>query len=134
MNNQQPNWQPICNLSMIVGMIEGQLADAKVQFNNLLQATAKPYILDNETVDRTIIAYKEQVDFLWVFEKQLSKWLEEEKLTATEKNKISKAHEQLQELNKILVEILSLADKLKTGTIEKVLEKSDLEMGLEFLK
>jgi len=29
--------------------------------------------------------------------------------------------------------ILSLAEELKEGTIEKVLAKSDLELGLEFL-
>jgi hypothetical protein len=30
--------------------------------------------------------------------------------------------------------ILELADELKSGTIEKVMAKSDFELGIEFLK
>jgi hypothetical protein len=33
----------------------------------------------------------------------------------------------------VIDSILSLAEQLKQGTIEKVLAKSDLELGLEFL-
>lgn len=134
MNNQQPTWQPISTLPMILVMVDGQLEAATVQFNSLLQAEDKPYILDNFTVDRVLSVYKEQLDFMWVFEKQLSKWLEEEQLTASEIGKINKTKDQLKELSKVIADILSLADKLKKGTIEKVLEKSDLEIGLEFFK
>ena len=41
---------------------------------------------------------------------------------------------QVKHLYKILTDIIALAEELKMGTIEKVMEKSDLEIGIESLK
>jgi hypothetical protein len=41
--------------------------------------------------------------------------------------------EQVGRCRTVIDSILSLAEQLKEGTIEKVLAKSDLEVGLEFL-
>lgn len=37
-------------------------------------------------------------------------------------------------LKQVVTNILDLADKLKEGTIERVMSKSDFELGLEALK
>jgi hypothetical protein len=40
---------------------------------------------------------------------------------------------QLERLRKVLSDILALAEELQQGTIERVLAKSDLELGIEAL-
>nr|WP_268038907.1 hypothetical protein [Clostridium estertheticum] len=41
---------------------------------------------------------------------------------------------QLQELSKVITNILALSAELRNGTIEKVMGKSDLELGMEFFR
>ncbi|WP_278335253.1 hypothetical protein [Clostridium kluyveri] len=36
--------------------------------------------------------------------------------------------------NKALTDILVLTEEFKSGTIEKMMTKSDLELGMEFIK
>ncbi|MBU3179365.1 hypothetical protein KPL47_24065 [Clostridium estertheticum] len=121
-------------LPMMSTMISGQLEEAKDQYKNLLKAQSKPYVLNNEIVERVIKVFSKQLDFICLYENQISKWHNEETLTATLETNFSKSQMQLQELSKVITNILTLAAKLKNGTIEKVIGKSDLELGMEFLK
>jgi len=130
----EPNWHPIESLSMIANLIDGQLADVKEQYATLLEARSKPHVLNDAIVERTIKVYTEQLDFTWVFEKQLSKWKNEERLIPDQQTEIDRLLDQMKILNKVLVDILALSEELKLGTIEKVLAKSDLELGIEFLQ
>ena len=134
MEKQQQNWHPISMLPVLATMISRQLEECKIQYENLLQAQHKPYILTDEIIERTIRVHKEQSDFILMYEKQLSKWCEEEFLPINIKADLAKSQEQLQDLNNILNAILSLANKLANGSIEKVMGKSDLELGMESFK
>jgi 6-pyruvoyl-tetrahydropterin synthase len=135
MNNKlQPNWQPIKNMSMIANLIDSQLTDAKEQYITLSEARNKPYVLNDSIVQRTIKVYTEQLDFTQVFEKQLLKWKNEEYLKPIQQIEICRLQEQVKQSYKTLTDILDLSEELKSGTIEKVMEKSDLELGIESLK
>jgi hypothetical protein len=46
---------------------------------------------------------------------------------------VDRLTEQVGRCRTVIDSILSLAEQLKEGTLEKVLAKSDLELGLEFL-
>jgi hypothetical protein len=48
-------------------------------------------------------------------------------------DEVDRLTEQVDRRRTVIDSILSLAEQLKQGTIEKVLAKSDLELGLEFL-
>ena len=135
MNNKlQPNWQPIKNMPMIANLIDNQLTDAKEQYITLSEARNKPYVLNDSIVQRTIKVYTEQLDFTQVFEKQLLKWENEEYLKPNQQIEICRLQEQVKQSYKTLTDILDLSEELKSGTIEKVMEKSDLELGIESLK
>jgi hypothetical protein len=54
-------------------------------------------------------------------------------LNATQKREVERLEQQLKKLIGVNTEILTLANQLKEGTIEKVLGKSDLQLGLEAL-
>ncbi|MBU3157657.1 hypothetical protein [Clostridium estertheticum] len=134
MEKQQQNWHPITMLPMMSTMIFGQLEEAKDQYKNLLKAQSKPYVLNDEIVERVIKVFSKQLDFICLYENQISKWHEEETLTTTLETNLSKSQVQLKELSKVITNILALAAELKNGTIEKVIGKSDLELGMECFK
>lgn len=133
-NKSQPNWQPIKNMPMIANLIDSQLTDAKEQYTTLLEARNKPHVLNDSIVQRTIKVYTEQLDFTQVFEKQLLKWEKEEYLIPILKTELCRLQAQVKHSYKILKNIIALAEELEMGTIEKVMEKSDLELGIESLK
>ncbi|HDR7495339.1 TPA: hypothetical protein QCX40_006109 [Bacillus cereus] len=130
----QPNWQPIQNLPIIANLIDGQSSDAKEQYINLLESRNKPHVLDDATIQRTIRVYTEQLEFVWIFKEQLSKWIKEERLTPIEQSEIERLQGQVQQLHSILTDILAITEKLKDGTYEKVMAKSDLQLGIESLQ
>ncbi|MBW9150360.1 hypothetical protein K2F40_15480 [Clostridium sp. CM028] len=134
MVKQQQNWHPISMLPMISTMTSGQLEEANSQYENLLQARSKPYVLNDEIIERVIKVFSEQLDFICLYENQISKWHDEATLTTKIEIDLSNSQLQLQELSKVITNILALADELKSGTIENVMGKSDLELGLEFFK
>ena len=135
MNNKpQPNWQPIKNMPMIANIIDSQLTDAKEQYTTLSEARIKPYVLNDAIVQHIIKVYTEQLDFTQVFEKQLLKWEKEEYLMPNQQSEICRLQDQVKYSYKTLTDILELAEELKMGTIEKVMEKSDLVLGIESLE
>jgi len=131
--NPAPNWQPLSRLPMIASLIEGQLGDAKDQLKTLSEARHKPYVLDDAIVARILKVYTEQSEFTWVFEEQLTKWQREEHLTPFQELEIKRLQGQVGQWKQLLKIILELAEVLKHGTIEKILAKDDLELGLEAL-
>ena len=60
-------WHPISMLPTISGMITGQLIQAKEQYNTLLEARSKPYVLNDETVTRINNLFTEQQEFIPIF-------------------------------------------------------------------
>ncbi|EJR60988.1 hypothetical protein P4G85_26785 [Bacillus cereus] len=130
----EPNWQPISALSMIANMIDGQLEESQEQYTTLLETKQKPHVLDDYTVHRVIQVYTDQLEFLPIYIKQLEKWQTEVSLILTQQNEIQRLQEQVRQWKQVLTDILDLANKLKEETIEKVMSKSDLELGIQSLK
>ncbi|QDZ77785.1 hypothetical protein [Bacillus cereus] len=130
----EPNWQPISALSMIANMIDGQLEESQEQYTTLLETQQKPHVLDDYTVHRVIQVYTDQLEFLPIYIMQLEKWQTEMSLTLTQQNEIKRLKEQVTQWKQVLTDILNLANKLKEETIEKVISKSDLELGIQSLK
>ena len=128
----RPNWQPISMLPTIAGIVDGELADAEEHYATLLQVRDKPHVLDDAIVKRSIKLHTEQLEFTWVFREQLDRWHRTD-LTTHERKEIDRLLVQLERLRKVLTNILALADELKGGTIDKILAKSDLELGIEML-
>jgi len=127
-----PNFYPISALPMIGSLIDGQVGDNAAQYKNLKQARGKPHVLDDELLERTEASYREQLGFHWVFEEQLSRWTRE-RLTASQQREVTRLVGQ-NEKNKVICEaILTLVEELKTGTIDRILEQDDLELGLDVL-
>jgi hypothetical protein len=60
MLNHEDNFPPLTMLPILSHAISGALDASKEQLINLLQAEKKPYVLDDDTVNRVIKSYTEQ--------------------------------------------------------------------------
>ncbi len=83
-------------------------------------------------VDRVIRLYTAQAEDMTLFEEQLARW-KKENLTPAQEQEIDLLSEHLQQLRELEEKILSLAEKLKQGTIDSILRKSDAELAIEVL-
>jgi signal transduction histidine kinase len=127
-----PNWQPLAALPLIASLIDGELADGQEHHATLLAVRDRPHVLDDATVERSITLHTEQRDFLGVFVEQLARWSHEHP-TDAQRRELDRLEGQIERLRAVLSAILELAEELQQGTIERVLAKSDLELGLEAL-
>lgn len=127
-----PNWQPLSALPLVAHIIDGSLSSNEEQYQTLLQAKDRPYILDDALVARVIRLYTEQQDDHWVMEEQLARW-KKLNLSEAQRQEIERLEGQLARDKELIEAVLELADELKEGTIEKMLGKDDAELGLEEL-
>jgi hypothetical protein len=54
-------------------------------------------------------------------------------LTPAQREEVVRLQAQITKLGEVTAAIISLAEELKPRTIDRLLEKSDIEVGLEFL-
>ncbi len=132
MAKQQPYWHPITMLATIAQCIDGMVEADQEQLETLQEAKPKPYVLDEDTVNRVKKAFSTQSQDFWVFEEQLRRW-QTEKLTKEQRAEVLRLRSQMARLHQINLDVLALAEELSKGTIEKQRAKSDFELGLETL-
>lgn len=129
---QKINWQPISALPLIASMIDGLLDEVEKQHENLQACRLKPHVLDNCTVLRVVDVYTAQSGDVALYEEQLLRW-KSLNLTPPQLQQVNRLAEQIPTVKERIAAILALAEELKGGTIETILAKSDLEVGLEWL-
>ncbi len=127
-----PQWQTVDKLPVIAQAIDGMLESAKEQYLLLEQARPRPSMLDDATGRRVIEVYTAQRDDLWLFEEQLRRW-RAGALTAAQRREVERLTRQLGRLRAVIGTILALTTELAGGTIEMLMAKSDVEVGLEML-
>ena len=130
--NPTPRWRPISDLSIVASSLDSMLHDDEGQYRTLLECRSKPYVLDDHTVGRVIQVFAQQKADIPLYQQQLSHWIAGD-LTASQRREVERLQGCVMKLQEVAESILSLAEELKQGTIESVLGKSDLELGLEFL-
>ena len=55
-------------------------------------------------------------------------------MSSDQRNEVARLEKQVEKLQTVMNDILSLASELKEHTIDRILEKDDLELGIEILK
>lgn len=131
-NRPEPNWQPISQLPLLTAMVDGVLENTEEQYQTFESVKDRPHVLDDDIVNRAIKLYRAQIDDVRFYEEQFARWLAEP-LTEDQRREVNRLNGQLPRIKELSQAILDLMDKMKHGTINRILEKSDLELGLEFL-
>lgn len=88
---------------------------------------------DDFTIKRIFAVSGQQVEDEWIYEKQLNNWLHSPDLETVQRDEIIRLQGQMLELKKVNRKILGIAEEHKDKTIEKILGKSDVELGMDFL-
>jgi hypothetical protein len=83
-------------------------------------------------VDRIETVYGETAEVLPVFEEQLRRW-GAAPVSVVQRAEVTRLVGQLARLRPMVEEVLALAKEIRQGTIDRVQEKTDLELGLEAL-
>ncbi|HLZ64299.1 MAG TPA: hypothetical protein VKR06_45805 [Ktedonosporobacter sp.] len=128
----KPHWQPIEALAMVAAHIDGMLQADREQYETLLEAKPKPHVLDDFTINRVIAAFTTQRNDFGLFDQQLRRWAALP-LSDQQRREVERLVEQMRLLRENNERVLTLARELSKGTIDKVMAKSDVELGLEFL-
>ena len=128
----EPNWQPISMLATIASLSDEGLRDAREHYATLLEARAKPHVLDDATIARTKRVNGESLEWCDVYDRQLVRW-SGQRLTGAQREEVARLQDVQRELRAVLTQIVELADELGRGTIERQLAKSDVELGLEYV-
>ena len=117
---------------MIASLIDGMVSDTREQWETLQPARVKPHVLDSALVERIERAYSEQLDTSALFLEQLSRW-RKGPLSAEQSNEVTRLEGQVATLRANLTSILDLAAEVKDHTIDKILDRDDLALGLDVL-
>ena len=119
-------------MPLISSMIDTSLNDTREYLGTLSKAKDRPHVLDDTTIDRVEQVHGEQMDYVEIYTRQISRW-RNEKPSAAQSRELDRMDEQNQQLRGVTAEVLALASELRKGTIERVLGMSDLELGLQYL-
>ncbi len=126
------NWQPIRQMPLIARMIDDALDDTREHLETLSEARVRPHVLDNTTIDRVERVHAEQMEFIDIYARQVSRW-RTEKPSADQARELDRMEAQNQQLRAATADVLALASELRKGTIERVMGMSDVELGLQAL-
>ena len=126
---EQPNWQPISFLPQISLMINGMLEAAI----DTCEPLKKIKVHDDYTIKRIFEVTGSQVEDEWLYDEQLKRWLDIKNLSTELQTKIKDLQGKMAELKQVNRKIIEIAKANEDKTIDKIMSKSDAEVGLDFL-
>lgn len=130
--HEEPTFHPISALPRVSAVLDGLLEETEAQYATLTEARDKPHVLDDPTVDRVTRVYTDARELGEVFDEQLTRW-EKGSLTEVQRAEVQRLICVRKKLRKLYSDILELAADLRKGTINRILEMSDEEVGLAVL-
>ena len=130
---REQNWYPIGKVGWFTRHIREGIEVTAGQLGLLQPALAQPYRLDDATVARIIRVHQDQAGDLMLFQNQAGRWNAVPGLTAAQRAAVQEYEAAIGELRRLNAEVLAAAEHLKPVTIETLLARSDLEVGIEAL-
>ena len=127
-HSEAVNWQPISEMPLIASMIDEALDDTRAHIKTLTEASARPHVMDDATVNRIDRVHAEQMEFVDIYAEQIGRW-RNERPSVRQTRELDRMEEQNR--RDATTTVLALSRELRKGTIERVMEKSDIELGLE---
>lgn len=110
----------------------GELGHTEEQYETFVEVKDKPHVLDDTIVNRAIKLYEDQLTFIPLHEKQFNWWLSED-LTDAQRYQVEDLKNKLPLLQEKTEQLLVLLAELSNGTIDRILEMDDEELGRKIL-
>ena len=124
--------KPITFLPVFAQMLRGLVQNTQDQYESLLNAQTRPYVLDDQLVERLLKLYRSQQEEELLWKQQLGLW-QDLTLTETQRREINNLAGQTERLTDLNQKVLDLVESLAPHTMNKLLAKDEAELGLEFL-
>lgn len=109
-----------------------QLNEAKELIKKLESVKNNPYALDDQTVNRIIDVYQ-QLSTNSVIDLNHCRGFYEQNISEQETQNFKKIEEQLEKLQKLIAQLLFLAEHFKDHTVDKMVSMSDEESALNLI-
>ncbi len=90
-------------------------------------------MLDDATINRSERVHSEQMEFVDLYEQQQIRRWRAENPSAAQTTELDRIKKENRELRAVTANVLALAPELRKGSIDRILEMSDLEIGLQTL-
>lgn len=132
--NKLFNYRPLTLLPKYLELSQEALSGAKQQIKYLLSCKERPYVLDEQTIQRIIKACNDQLNSVDFYKEQFKNWRQQSS-DEQQLSKIAIAENITKQLTEINQQTKELIEKhFKHRTIESMLKKDDIELALDFLK
>lgn len=125
-------WQPLAMLPTFAFMLDDTVESTEDQLINLTQAHQRPASMDDATINHAERVYTEQREYLNIYAQQFQRW-QAERLTSAQRREITRLVGVVQRIIMVTDQILVLIVQIKPHTIDAIMRKSDVELGLETL-
>ena len=129
----EPQWQPISRLPMLTGHAEQGVALAREHLALLTEARGAYKLADADVAGVIKTWTTARTDLIELFSVQARRWQALDDLGATRREAVDRYAALVADQMALVDQILALADELKAWTIEALMAKSDLQVGLEAL-
>jgi hypothetical protein len=131
-NHPPQQFRPLSFMPLVSSVSAQQLASLRKLRQDLADARTKPHVFDDATIERVISVHTKTLGFLPYTRRQLDHWAGE-KPSVAERATIQRIRDETDETDLLVREVISLAEEIKAGTIDKVLAKDGFDMGWEAL-
>src|SRR6266542_3379031 len=128
----QPTWRPISWLPTISSAINGGLTAAAEFHRTLEESWERPYSMDEATLARVRQVYGQQAEDIELYAEQVRRW-QVGAMSLAQRQEVERLASQVEQWRSEVAAVLELAEELKDNTIEALVRKSDLELGVEAL-
>lgn len=130
---RKPNELPINQLPLLATTLAGILENTEEQLQQFNEIRDKPHVLDDATVQRAQRLYRVQLQDMDLYENQADIWLAENP-TGSQQTMLDKMLMQIGQIRGQSQIILDLLAEIEAGTIDRIMEMTDEEIGLYHLK
>ena len=132
MHKNKPNFHPVTKALSMLELNRYTLENSRDYLKTMHQAKDRPHILDDDIINRSIKLHTAQNEDSKIFLEQCAIW-RKESLTEVYLYQVEELEKTTHELINTNNEILVILYYCKDRTINKILEKDDLELVLEML-
>ena len=125
-----PIFRDITWLPQIREALDGMEQDTADQIRNFEEGLRKPHVLDDHLMNRAIRLMKERMEFYFLYAEQLSQWSSLD-LDPDQRREVERLIEVNQRVRAGSERAIELCERIKEGTIDRIMEKDDFELGVE---
>jgi hypothetical protein len=129
---EEQRWYPIDKLPMFESMVTEGLDYTLEQYALFAEAREKPHVLDDATIDRGVRVFQDQIEETTWHDQQIARW-RKQGLTERQRAQVDKLEAGTKRYRDASKGVLALLEELRKGTINRILEMDDGELGLNVL-